>query len=247
VDTPPTTGNEGTPIALPSITTAALSTAETDPDAALSVAISNLPNGIVLNQGTFNGATDTLTLTPAQLNGLTLTSDGENQHFDLKVTATTVDGGDAATAASTFAFLHVDIVDNIVNTAHVLTDTGGAEVLIGSSQPTTFLFDTGALTSAIAAAPSIADVTNYNNAKGDQIDLSALLDAAFGANPNQPASNLVKVTENVDNHSATLSVDTGAGTNNQFVAIAHLDNVHSGDSVTAILDLAHHTAQLHVA
>jgi hypothetical protein len=31
------------------------------------------------------------------------------------------------------------------------------------------------------------------------------------------------------------------------VAIAHLDNVHTNDIVTAILDHAHHTAQLHAA
>jgi len=49
-----------------------------------------------------------VTLTPAQLVGLSLVSDGETQHFDLSVTATTVDGGVAE--ASTAATLHVDVI-----------------------------------------------------------------------------------------------------------------------------------------
>src|SRR5439155_472092 len=46
------------------------------------------------------------TLTPLQLAGLTLTSDGETQHFHLSVTATTTDG---ASTAPTAGSIHVDV------------------------------------------------------------------------------------------------------------------------------------------
>jgi Ca2+-binding RTX toxin-like protein len=139
------------------------------------------------------------------------------------------------------------------NGTDVLDGGGGADTLIGGTGADTFVFDQNALNSAKQATPALAEITNFSNTKGDAIDLSALLDAAFGVNPTQaPVSNLVnslvKVTENADHHSATLSVDVGGtATPNQFVAIAHLDGVQSGAIVTAILDHAHTTAQLHVA
>jgi probable HAF family extracellular repeat protein len=134
------------------------------------------------------------------------------------------------------------------NGTDVLDGGGGADTLKGGTGADTFVFDQNALHSAQQATPALAEITNFNSAKGDTIDLSALLDAAFGVNPSQPASNLVKVTENADGHSATVSVDVGGtATPNQFVAIAHLDNVHTNDIITAILDHAHHTAQLHAA
>jgi Ca2+-binding RTX toxin-like protein len=141
-----------------------------------------------------------------------------------------------------------DIIDlsGLTSTEHaVINGGGGADLLSGGAGANTFVLDATALSSAQQPTPALAEITNLGTK--DTIDLQALLDAAFGPNPTQPASNVAKVTENADQHSATLSVDTGAGTNNQFVAIAHLDNVLSGANVTAILDHAHHTAQLHVA
>src|SRR4029077_13822062 len=89
-------GNEDTAIAL--AITPALS--EADADAVLSINIPGAPAGVSLNHGTLN-VDGSYTLTPAQLAGLTLTSDGETKSFDLTVKATTTDGGAAATAAST--------------------------------------------------------------------------------------------------------------------------------------------------
>ena len=97
-------GNEDQAIALP-IKTAL---GEADADAVLSVTISGVPTGVTLSAGTHN-ADGSWTLTPAQLSGLTLTSDGEVQHFNLTVTATTVDGGDAATATSTSGSFTVNV------------------------------------------------------------------------------------------------------------------------------------------
>jgi hypothetical protein len=97
-------GNEETAIALP--IQAALG--EVDADAVLSVTITGVPTGVTLSAGTHN-ADGSWTLTPAQLSGLTLTGDGEVQNFNLTVTATTVDGGDAATAASTSGSFTVNV------------------------------------------------------------------------------------------------------------------------------------------
>ena len=81
---------------------------EVDADAVLSVTISDIPAGVTLSAGTLN-ADGSVTLTPAQLAGLTLTGDGEAQHFNLTVTATTVDGGDTATSASLSGTYHIDV------------------------------------------------------------------------------------------------------------------------------------------
>jgi VCBS repeat-containing protein len=100
----PGVGVEDKPIALQ--ITAALS--EVDADAVLSVTISNIPAGVTLSAGTHN-ADGSVTLTPAQLAGLTLTSDGETTNFDLKVTAAVVDGSDTATSASLSETFHVAV------------------------------------------------------------------------------------------------------------------------------------------
>src|SRR4029079_14340624 len=98
-------GNEDQAIALPLIQ-AALS--EADADAVLSVTLTGVPAGVTLSAGIHN-SDGSWTLTPAQLAGLTLTSDGEVQHFDLTATATTIDGGYVATAVSTSGSFHVDV------------------------------------------------------------------------------------------------------------------------------------------
>src|SRR3981081_3078955 len=98
-------GREDAPIALR--ITAAL--AEVGPDAAITATVSGIPAGVTLGNAAHDVLTianGNITLTPAQLVGLSLVSDGETQHFDLSVTATTVDGGVAE--ASTAATLHVD-------------------------------------------------------------------------------------------------------------------------------------------
>ena len=58
-----------------------------------------MPAGASLSAGTDNGG-GSWTLTPAELSGLTLTSDGETQTFTLNVTATTTDGGSPNTATT---------------------------------------------------------------------------------------------------------------------------------------------------
>src|ERR1700747_1253947 len=91
-----TSGKEDTAIAL-SISSAL---SEVDPDAVLSIKVSGVPAGVTLNHGT-NNHDGSYTLAPTDLSGLSLTSDGETQHFDLSVVATATDGGSLTTTAST--------------------------------------------------------------------------------------------------------------------------------------------------
>jgi Ca2+-binding RTX toxin-like protein len=127
----------------------------------------------------------------------------------------------------------------------IINGSGGADVLTGGGGANTFVFDNNALSSAKQATPGIAEVTDFNASPQNQVDLSALLDAAFSSG--QQANNLVQVTEDPSHNFSTLSVNVGGtATPNQFVAIAHLDNVHTGAVVTAVLDHAQHTAQVHV-
>ena len=108
-----------------------------------------------------------------------------------------------------------------------------------------FVLGAGELAAAQQATPVLADILDYSNQKGDKIDLEALLDSAFRGG--QPAGNLVQVTHDANGASSTLSVDVGGATTpGGFVPLAHLAGVHAGDIVTAILDHAQHTAQVHV-
>jgi hypothetical protein len=108
-----------------------------------------------------------------------------------------------------------------------------------------FVLGAGELAAAQQATPVLADILDYSHQKGDKIDLEALLDSAFRGG--QPAANLVQVTHDANGTSATLSVDVGGSTApGGFVPLAHLAGVHAGDIVTAILDHAQHTAQVHV-
>ena len=72
-----------------------------------------MPAGVSFSTGTLVGST--LTLTPAQLAGLTLTSDGETRSFSLHVVAGTTDAGSpAATAATDIAVTeNLTRIDNV--------------------------------------------------------------------------------------------------------------------------------------
>jgi hypothetical protein len=102
------------------------------------------------------------------------------------------------------------------------------------------------LAANVLSSNSIPTITNFSSGKGETIDLSALLDAKFGpgSDPTKAAS-FVQVKEDAGGNSATLEINVSGASGGAFVAAAHLGGVHSGDVVTAILDHAHTTAQLH--
>jgi large repetitive protein len=92
-------GNEDTAIPL------SISASDVDTNASLTFTIAGVPAGASLSAGVNNGG-GSWTLTPAQLVGLTLTSDGEIQHFDLTATAINTEGVATATASGS---IHLDV------------------------------------------------------------------------------------------------------------------------------------------
>jgi hypothetical protein len=126
---------------------------------------------------------------------------------------------------------HTVIFDNIdrVN----IRSGAGADTLTGGSGPDVFAFDAAALTDAQAG---IFDrITDYHLAEGDQLDLSALLAAAFAGG--QPAGALVRVIDHGGATFSELQIDSDGGANGaHWLTIAHLDGVHGSDLVNVILD-----------
>src|SRR4029079_6530771 len=115
-------GNEDTAIALDIAT----SLSEVDADAIISVTITGVPTGASLSAGLDNGG-GSWTLTPAELSGLTLTSDGEVENFALSVTATTTDGANPLTAdtASTSGTINVTVTP-VADAPHLDLDSVAA-------------------------------------------------------------------------------------------------------------------------
>ncbi len=134
-------GNEDTPIAL-SITSAL---SDNDPGETLSITITGIPTGSILNHGTNNG-NGSWTLTPAQLSGLTITPPANyNGSFNLSVTSTASENGTTASANATLGVTVIGVADtptlSVQNASgnedtaiplsltSALTDTDGSEVL----------------------------------------------------------------------------------------------------------------------
>jgi hypothetical protein len=96
-------GDEDSAIALD------IAAALSDASEVLSITVSDIPAGAVLSAGTEN-QDGSVTLTPAQLTGLTVTPAlNDSNDFTLSVTATSTDGADSAT---TSAVLTVTVLDS---------------------------------------------------------------------------------------------------------------------------------------
>jgi len=109
LDVSDTTGNEDGSIALN--IDAALT--DTDGSESLSITISDIPEGAVLSAGTIN-ADGSVSLTPAELNGLTITPpENSNVDFNLSVSATSTEmsSGDTATTTATIGVDVVGVAD----------------------------------------------------------------------------------------------------------------------------------------
>jgi hypothetical protein len=117
----------------------------------------------------------------------------------------------------------------------VLNGDTGSDVLTGRAGADTFAFGMAALADGkVGIFDRITDYKQgntgaYNAAEGDQIDLSALLSAAFQSG--QPISSLIRAIE-VGNAAMFQINSDGMG----FVTIAQLAGVHMGDGIYAILD-----------
>ncbi len=136
----------------------------------------------------------------------------------------------------------------------VIDGVHGADFLTGASGADRFVFGTAALADAQASAPVIAHVTDYDQGnsgtftigEGDQIDLSALLAAAFNHGSGQAAGTLVRAF--ASGTGAALQVDTdGAANGTNWTTIAQLDGVHSGNSLQVLLDRPSTTSSIVVS
>jgi hypothetical protein len=134
-------GDEDTAIALD----IAAALTDTDGSEVLSITISDIPSGAILSAGTVNGD-GSVTLTPAQLEGLTITPAADSDaDFTLTVAATSTDGTDTATTTASLPVTVAAIADApeltvqaasgdedtaiALDIAAALTDTDGSEVL----------------------------------------------------------------------------------------------------------------------
>jgi hypothetical protein len=103
------------------------------------------------------------------------------------------------------------------------------------------VFDAVALADARAATPIVDEVTDYdqgnsgifNTSEGDQIDLSALLSAAYNHGNGPVVSSLVRAYEDSSGTFARLQINPDGA---NWVTIARLDGVQIGKTVNAILD-----------
>ncbi|MEA2876324.1 MAG: hypothetical protein QOF14_1520 [Hyphomicrobiales bacterium] len=121
-----------------------------------------------------------------------------------------------------------------------LNGAGGADLLTGGANADKFVFDGTALSNAQSGV--VDRVTDYdqgggafNAAEGDQIDLSAILSAAFTGG--QSAGALVRVV--AAGSYATLQVDPdGTANGTTWTTLARLDGIGMGHNVNVILNAA---------
>jgi hypothetical protein len=233
-----------------------------DGDTALSVTISGLPVGATLVDlhldppvpvGTVN-SNGSVTLTQAQLTGLALISDGEDQHFNLTVTATAIDGGNAATAASTTSTLHVDVAPltgtttvaaqfdqagNVLNfNNHTIeTNTTNQVIQITANQPAVALHATGNHFTADGLNETL-DLSNWDRAV--EIDFLAgtiKLDAT-SLTPSGTISGFANVVgtshnDSFDNLTGGITVTGGTGADH-FSLASNASNVLNSSNIPTI-------------
>ena len=119
--------------------------------------------------------------------------------------------------------------------SNILDGGAGSDQLTGGAGDDRFVFGTAALTDANSAI--FDEITDYGLAKGDQIDLSAILSATYNHGSGEPAASLVKLVADPSGSFSNLQVDTdGAGGAANWLTIAKIDGLHPGGGVKVILD-----------
>ncbi|SIO49174.1 hypothetical protein SAMN05443247_06378 [Bradyrhizobium erythrophlei] len=224
-------GNEDAPIAL-NITDVL---SEIDGDASLTnVTITGVPAGVSFSAGTLVGGT--LTLTPAELSGLTLTSDGEVQNFSLHVVAGTTDAGSPAANASTDIAVTVTPVADAptltgTQTAVTVNEDGSAALTIADAL-TEIDADSHLGTITISGVPAgvtfnngsagvgntwtlnpATDLTNLQiNVSGDQPNFTLSVVATTNDGGNIASSTPTNIAVNVNPAAENPTLGEGAGT-----------------------------------
>jgi CARDB/FG-GAP-like repeat/RTX calcium-binding nonapeptide repeat (4 copies) len=124
-----------------------------------------------------------------------------------------------------------------------LNGAAGADTLYGGPGSDKFVFGTAALNDAHAAVPLVDHVADYDQgntgsysaAEGDQIDLSALLSAAFNHGSGDLVGSLVRAVASGAGSDLQIDPD-GTANGASWTTIAHLDGIQNGEFVNVILD-----------
>ena len=191
---------------------------EVDPDATLTVTISNIPTGMTFNHGVTSDKGATVTLAQSDLAGLTLTSGFGS--FDLTVTASVTDGG-TATASSAPTTLHVEV--SRLGAAAALH---AAVLQSPAADSTLHVAGTTNLDASAGSTAVNSSSLPMDFHQGAPVDLTAQLDARFGAGSTPSTGG-----------NPVLFKAGGPTT---------LGGTHTGDFITSVLEHAQHTAQLPV-
>ncbi|WP_417828058.1 beta strand repeat-containing protein, partial [Thalassospira sp.] len=243
----PAAGNEDTPIALD------IASNLSDSDEVLSVTISDIPAGATLSAGTVN-PDGTVTLTPAELTGLTITPPTDfSGDFDLTVTATSTDGTDTAQISDTLNIdvipvadtptlavtpasgdedspIALDIASNLTDSDEVLSVTisdipAGATLSAGTVNPD----GTVTLTPAELTGLTITPPADFS---GD-LDLTVTATSTDGADTASTSQNLnVDVAPVAD--TPTLAVTPAAGNEDSPIALDIASNLTDSDEVLSV-------------
>jgi len=103
-----------------------------------------------------------------------------------------------------------------------------------------FPLDIWTLMAAVAPTPEVVQISGYSAAQGDVVDLSAVLRGSYAPLTAETAQ--VRVTEDASAAFATLDFNAGSAQDPHWVALAKLDGVQAGDTVSVALDATHTVA-----
>ena len=146
----------------------------------------------------------------------------------------------------------IDIHTQSTAQEYNLAGTSGNDIITGSDTVFTrydgaagsdiFKFDLAKYT-ALQSGGQFDEIVDYNQgntglfsvAEGDQLDISAIVGAAYNHGSGQPIDSLVRVVTSGANADLQVDADpTAVGAH--WVTIAQLDNIRSGNAVNVILD-----------
>ncbi len=226
---------------------------DTDGSETLSITVSGLPDGTVLSAGTTNDD-GSVTLTPAELSGLTVTAPIDAEDFDLSVSATSTENdGDTATVSTTVAVVAFDdeaeapdltatdasgLEDMAIalDIDAALTDTDGSETLSvnisgipdGAVLSAGTLNDDGSVTLTPAELSGLTITPPANSNVDFALNIAATsTEAATGDTATTSLTMNVDVTGVAD--AATASAQDDAGSEDQWIQL-HLDSSVSHDT-----------------
>ncbi|MDX8548457.1 VCBS domain-containing protein, partial [Mesorhizobium sp. VK25A] len=226
----------------------------TDGDGDMASSASNLTVSLI---GSHTGSGYQLPVSGSGTNDVFVASANGHDTFTATGTNNTVDFSNAASSVQVNLLTHIyggaatgdtlTGIENLIGSSHdndVLVGDDSANTLIAGSGQTTMTGNGGADTFVINAATwnsggNIHDIiSDYHSNEGDSIDLSKVLDAAFGGSQTSAdALNSIKAT--------TVGTDTEISVthNNSTVVVATLSGVSS--TINIVYDDAHHTTTVH--